>query len=65
MNFETSRISTIFGEDGFQKSRIQKGNASPTKIQIKPPPVDNPNDLNNWKICNPDYFEDKLPQPFR
>jgi len=64
MNIETSRISTIFGDDNAPKGRL-KSPLSPVEMKQtkKPSPQKkyDPNDLNNWEICNPDHFEDKLP----
>lgn len=68
MNIESSRISTIFnsGEsEGPQKIKPTfKGTAS-IQEHKKKKHGQNPNDLNNWEICDPDKFEDPLPQPFR
>ena len=73
MNIESSRISTIFnsGEsDGPARVKSTfKGAANttfdPKKKKQSSPTAINPNDLNNWEICDPDKLEDRLPQPFR
>jgi len=69
MNIESSRISTIFNSGESEgPARIKsnfKGTASLSESKKKKQKNPNPNDLNAWNICNPDEFEDKLPQPFR
>ena len=69
MNIESSRISTIFNSGESEgPARIKtalKGTLSKSESKAKKQKGPNPNDLNSWNICNPDEFEDKLPQPYR
>jgi len=69
MNIESSRISTIFNsaesEAPAKLKSTFKGATSIMEVKKKKQGKINPNDLNTWEICNPDEFEDKLPQPFK
>ena len=69
MNIESSRISTIFNsaesEAPAKLKSTFKGATSLMEVKKKKQGKINPNDLNTWEICNPDEFEDKLPQPFK
>ena len=65
MNIETSRISTIFGEDANSRVKTMKSMMSPDEIKKTHNNTDKVTDLNDWRYCNPDHLFDKLPQPYR
>lgn len=71
MNIESSRISTIFNSGESEapiriKSTLKatNNNFDLTKKKSGQNAL-NPNDLNNWEICDPEKLDDRLPQPFR
>lgn len=63
-NLENSGINTNFNFAAMS-SRYKSNNTTnyaPKKVQ-KPKPKHN--DLNDWNFCNPEIYNDKLPQPYR
>ena len=62
-NQENSGIKSNF--DFAPMSTRYKSNNTTNYAQTKPKPIKKGNDLNDWNFCNPEIYNDKLPQPYR